>query len=165
LPDKDWQSGVLELMELSQLIVLRLGRGRGVWWEVDQALATQPPGKLVVLVPGGRQDLAARLDKVLPKPADPRPEPGKWTASVIVFDKQWTPRVQAVGPAPFEKNIQGTPAFYVAQALQFALARIGVRKRLVYRIGGSVLPTYGKFLLLVPATALVVAFLRMVYPT
>ncbi|QKV73979.1 transferase [Amycolatopsis sp. Hca4] len=164
LPEDDWRAGVLELMTVSQLIVLRLGEGPSVWWEVEQAIAMRQPRKLVILLPGGRWDLAARLDKLLCKPSGSKPEPGKWTASVIVFDDDWTPHVQAVGPAPGETNVRGTPAFYVACALQAALARIGVRKRLLYRIGGSALPAYGKFLLFVLAAALVLGIMRTIFP-
>lgn len=69
LPRDDWQPVVLRLMELSRLIVLRLGLGDGLWWEVEQACATQPAHKLVLMVPGGLPGVAERLDEHLPKPA------------------------------------------------------------------------------------------------
>lgn len=164
LPGDDWQTGVLRLMELSQLIVLRLGDGEGLWWEVDQAQATQPPHKLVLLVPGGRPDLAERLDKHLRKPANVTTDPTKWTAAVIAFDHDWTPRVQPVGPFPGERNKYGAPAFYVAKAMQAALAEIGARRRAMgYRINSGMLATFGKVLLLVPALFLVVAMLRLIF--
>lgn len=164
LPGDDWQGGVLRLMDLAQLIVLRLGDGDGVWWEVDQACATQPPGKLVLLVPGDRPDLAARLDTHLPKPADVVVTPGKWTSNVVVFDRDWTPRVQAVGPFPGDRNKYGSVVFYVARAVQVALQEIGVRKRaLGPRINSHMLAVYGKVLLLVPALFLVVYFLRLIF--
>ncbi|WP_052685208.1 hypothetical protein [Lentzea aerocolonigenes] len=163
LPGDDWQSGVLQLMELSQLIVLRLGDGDGVWWEVDQA-KTQPPRKLVLLIPGGRPDLAERLDAHLPKPAQIVAVPGKWTSHVVVFEKDWTPRVQPVGPFPGEKNKYGAAVFYVARAVQAGMREIGVRKRAMGpRINSHLLAVYGKVLLLVPALALVVSFLRLIF--
>ncbi|MGW4210638.1 hypothetical protein ACWEIJ_21785 [Lentzea sp. NPDC004789] len=164
LPGEDWQAGVLKLMGLSQLIVLRLGDGDGVWWEVDQARATQPPGKLVLLIPGGRPDLAERLDAHLPKPAKAVAAPGKWTSEVVVFDQDWTPRVQPVGPLPGEKDKGGSAGFHVARAIQFALRQIGARKRaLGPRTNSHLLAVYGKVLLLVPTLALVVYFLRLVF--
>jgi hypothetical protein len=167
LPGDDWQSGVLRLMELSQLIVLRLGEGEGVWWEVDQARATQPPGKLVLLIPGDRPDLAERLDARLPIPARLDKAfllPGLWTSAVVVFDQDWTPRVQPVGPFPGEKNKHGAPVFYVARAMQEALRSIGARRRAMgVRINSHLLAVYGKVLLLVPAFVLVVYFLRLVF--
>lgn len=164
LPGDDWQTGVLKLMELSQLIVLRLGDGDGVWWEVDQARATQPPGKLVLLVPGDRPDLAERLDDHLPVPAEAPTVPGKWTSAVVVFAQDWTPRVQPVGPLPGDKKLPGSAVFYVAQAIQLALRQVGTRKRaLGPRTNSHLLAVYGKVLLLVPVLALVVYFLRFVF--
>ncbi|MDT7783548.1 MAG: hypothetical protein QOF58_1967 [Pseudonocardiales bacterium] len=163
LPGDDWQSGVLHLMEFSQLIVLRLGDGDGVWWEVDQAQA-QPPRKLVLLIPGDRPDLAERLDAHLPKPAQVVAVPGKWTSHVVVFDDDWTPRVQPVGPFPGEKNKYGAAVFYVARAVQAGMRQLGVRKRAMGpRINSHMLAVYGKVLLLVPAFVLVVSLLRLVF--
>lgn len=164
LPGGDWQTGVLKLMELAQLIVLRLGEGEGLWWEVDQARATQPPNKLVLLMPGGRPALAERLNAHLPKPANVDTNPAKWTAAVIVFDQDWTPRVRAVGPFPGEKNRYGAPAFYVARAMQAALAEIGAHRwAMGYRTNSGMLATFGKVLLLVPALFLVVALLKLIF--
>ncbi|HEX8864464.1 MAG TPA: hypothetical protein VF821_02300, partial [Lentzea sp.] len=164
LPGDDWQSGVLRLMELSQLIVLRLGDGDGVWWEVDQACATQPPGKLVLLMPGGRPDLAERLDAHLPKHAQVTALTDKWTSHVVVFAEDWTPRVQPVGPFPGEKNKYGAAVFYVARAVQEALRQVGISRRaLGPRINSHLLAVYGKVLLLVPALFLVVSFLRLIF--
>ncbi|MEV6239292.1 hypothetical protein [Lentzea sp. NPDC051838] len=156
LPGDDWQKGVLELMELSQLIVLRLGDGDGVWWEVEQARRTQPPGKLVVLVPGERPDLAARLDARVEVAA----EPGRWTSNVVVFEEDWAPRVQPVGPFPGDKNKYGAAVFYVARAMQAAL---GVKRAMGLRINSHMLSVYGKVLLLVPAFVLIVLFLRLIF--
>ncbi|MET8762383.1 hypothetical protein [Lentzea sp. NPDC004782] len=164
LPGDDWQTGVLKLMGLSQLIVLRLGDGDGVWWEVDQARATQPPGKLVLLIPGDRPDLAERLDAHLPVPAEAPTVPGKWTSAVVVFAQDRTPRVQPVGPLPGDKKLPGSAVFYVAQAIQLALQQTGARKRaLGPRTNSHLLAVYGKVLLLAPAVFLVVHFLRLVF--
>jgi hypothetical protein len=167
LPLDDWQPGVLRLMEMSQLIVLRLGDGEGVWWEVDQARATQPPGKLLLLIPGDRPDLAERLDAHLPIPAridKAYPMPGLWTSAVVVFGTDWTPIVQPVGPFPGEKHKTGSPMFYVARAMQQALASIGARKRAMGpRTNSHLLAVYGKVLLLVPGLFLVVHFMRLVF--
>jgi hypothetical protein len=167
LPGDDWQPGVLRLMELSQLIVLRLGEGEGLWWEVDQACATQPPGKLVLLIPGDRPDLAERLDAHLPKPARldrAFTQPGRWTSAVIAFGEDWTPCVEPVGPFPGEKNKPVTPVFFVAEAMQAALRSVGARKRAMgVRTNSHLLAAYGKVLLLVPGLFLVAYFLRFVF--
>jgi hypothetical protein len=167
LPGDDWQSGVLRLMDLSQLIVLRLGDGGGVWWEVDQARATQPPGKLVLLIPGDRPDLVERLDTHLPIPAKidkAYPLPGRWTSAVVVFGPDWTPRVEAVGPFPGEKRRTAPSTFFLARAIQVALSSIGAHKRaLDVRTNSHMLAVYGKVLLVVPAAGLIAYFLRLIF--
>ncbi len=164
LPGDDWQTGVLRLMELSHLIVLRLGDGDGVWWEVDQACATQPPGKLVLLIPGGRPDLVERLETHLPKPLGVPVDEEKRTAAVVAFSPDWEPQVQRVGPFPGEKQRTGRPAFYVARAIQEALGAVGAHRRALHvRTSSHLLVIYGKVLLLVPALFLVGYFLRFVF--
>ncbi|SDG55307.1 hypothetical protein SAMN05216553_10936 [Lentzea fradiae] len=165
LPDDQWREGVLELMGMASLIVLRLGDGDGVWWEVEQARATQPPGKLVLLVPGRHGGLVERLDAMLPSPtgiAGLRTH--QWTSAVVVFDGGWNPRVRLVGPFPGEKNGYGAPVFYVARAIQEALAAAGTRRRaLGVRSNRAMLAVFGKALLVVPLLVLVVLLLRLVW--
>ncbi|MEU7475048.1 hypothetical protein AB0A63_03625 [Lentzea sp. NPDC042327] len=164
LPGDDWQSGVLRLMDQAQLIVLRLGDGDGVWWEVDQACRTQPPGKLVLLVPGGRPDLAQRLETHLPTPLGVPVDENRWTSAVVAFGPDWEPHVQRVGPFAGEKRRTNQPAFFVARALQEALKAIGsYRHGLHMRTNAHLLKIYGKVLLLVPGLVLIVSFLRMVF--
>jgi hypothetical protein len=165
LPGDDWQTGVRTLMDMAQLIVLRLGEGEGLWWEVEQARTTQPPDKLVLLVPGQHDGLAERLDAHLPSPTGLEQfRTGQWTSAVVVFDQDWNPRVQGVGPFPGEKNRYGAPVFYVARAIQAALQSVGTRRRaLGIRTNRGVLSVFGKVLLLVPLLVLVVHFLRLIF--
>lgn len=165
LPGDDWQTGVRTLMDMSQLIVLRLGEGEGLWWEVEQARTTQPPGKLVLLVPGQHNGLTERLDAHLPSPTGLEQfRTGQWTSAVVVFDQGWNPRVHGVGPFPGEKNKYGAPVFYVARAIQAALQSLGTRRRaLGVRTNSGMLSVFGKVLLLVPAFFLVVYFLRLIF--
>ncbi|OLZ61285.1 transferase [Streptomyces sp. IMTB 2501] len=150
LPRDDWQPVVLRLMELSRLIVLRLGLGDGLWWEVEQARATQPARKLVLMVPGGLPGVAERLDEHLPTPARlDKAVAGDSSVSaisaVITFDPEWTPHVHAVGAttrrrlfarlAAFAERtgVAGTamytPAYREIRAMKAALAAVGLRKR------------------------------------
>ncbi|MGW7041541.1 transferase [Streptomyces avermitilis] len=151
LPLDDWQPTVLRLMELSQLIVLRLGLGEGLWWEVQQARATQPARKLVLLAPGGLSEMAEWLDKHLPTPSRLNEVAGgdPWTSAVVTFAPDWTPHVHPVGPVPRAKTARGrlvrrgaramkaamvsmimlSPVHHVARAMKAALASVGVRRR------------------------------------
>ncbi|MCP2244095.1 hypothetical protein LX86_002825 [Lentzea aerocolonigenes] len=165
LPGDDWQTGVRTLMDMSQLIVLRLGEGEGLWWEVEQARTTQPPSKLVLLVPGEHNGLVERLDAQLPSPTGLEQfRTGQWTSAVVVFDQDWNPRVHGVGPFPGDKNKYGAPVFYVARAIQAALQSLGTRRRaLGIRTNRGMLAVFGKALLLVPVFVLVVYFLRLIF--
>lgn len=151
LPLDDWQPVVLRLMELSQLIVLGLGLGEGLWWEVEQARATQPARKLVLLAPAGLPDVAARLDEHLPTPAglDEVIAGDSWISAVIAFAPDGMPRVHPVGPVPGTTRRGAlaalvavvrqagrspmvplsTPAHQVVRAVKAALASVGVRRR------------------------------------
>ncbi|MEU3708592.1 transferase [Streptomyces catenulae] len=150
LPLDDWRPAILQLMELSRLIVLRLGPGDGLWWEVERARATQPPEKLVLLA-GDHPGTTARLDARLPVPSglDAVVPADPWTTAVVVFGPGWTPRVHPVGPASdtrprrgfLARNAAGvlralrgtsvalTPTHHLARTLQTALDSTGVRAR------------------------------------
>ncbi|MFF7603146.1 transferase [Streptomyces mirabilis] len=177
LPLDDWQPTVLRLMELSQLIVLRLGLGEGLWWEVGQARATQPARKLVLLMPNGLPEVAERLDEHLPTPSRLNKVAGgdPWTSAVITFAPDWTPHVRPVGPVPRAKTPQGalvrrgvramkaalaplmnfTPAYHLARAMKAALASVGVRRRtMAWRATLSAQTSLWKGLTLVTALAL-----------
>ncbi|MFB0620219.1 transferase [Streptomyces sp. AGS-58] len=151
LPLNDWQPTVLRLMELSQFIVLRLGPGEGLWWEVGQARATQPARKLVLLAPGGVPEVAERLDAHLPTASRLAEVTGgdPWTGAVITFAPDWTPQLHPVGPvtraelprrallrrgiraarAAMASMMNYTPAYLVARTIKDALASAGVRRR------------------------------------
>ncbi|WP_331737268.1 transferase (plasmid) [Streptomyces sp. NBC_00984] len=177
LPLDDWQPTVLRLMELSQLIVLRLGLGDGLWWEVQQARTTQPAQKLVLLAQGGLPGVAERLDEHLPTPSRLNEVAGgsPWASAVIAFDRVWAPQVHPVGPVPRAKIPRGslvrrrvramkatlapmtvyTPAHHLARAMTAALASVGVRKRtMAWRATLAAQASLMKGLTLVTALAL-----------
>jgi hypothetical protein len=45
--DEAWQGKVIELMANASLVVLMLGKGDGLWWEIEQALRRVPPERLL----------------------------------------------------------------------------------------------------------------------
>jgi hypothetical protein len=156
VPDDQWRTEVRRLMELSQLIVLRLGPGEGLWWEVEQARRTQPPRKLVLLVPGEWADLTDRLAEQLGTPLGVIPGGDAWTAAVITFDQDWKAHVYPVAP-PDKKKPFMTPAQGVAQTMQAALAAVGLRKRtMTVRVGVRALTNFGRVLLIIPAGVLLI---------
>ncbi|MFC9926569.1 transferase [Streptomyces sp. NPDC127190] len=177
LPLDDWQPTVLRLMDLSQLIVLRLGLGDGLWWEIQQARDSQPAHKLVLLAPGGLPEVAERLDEHLPVPSRLNELAGGdlWTSAVITFSPDWTPRVHPVGPVPRATAPRGallrraggavkgglvsmmllSPAHHVARTMKDALASVGVcRRTMAWRATLATQTSLWKGLALVTALAL-----------
>lgn len=54
LPDGTWQETVLHLLGTARLVLLGIGRGAGLTWELAQAVRLVPPERLVLLIPAGR---------------------------------------------------------------------------------------------------------------
>ncbi|WP_404870035.1 transferase [Kitasatospora griseola] len=163
LPLDDWQPTILHLMDLSRLIVLRVGTGAGLRWEIEQAVATQPAGKLVLLTPGRVSDTAASTDGRLPVPLrlEEIAADTSWISAAVTFGADWTPHVRAIEPAPGTEPPRGrlrrtftpvqavfwepSPARRTVRAMKAALAATGVRGRMfVLRSDSSPLATLGK---------------------
>ncbi|SDW92777.1 hypothetical protein SAMN05216215_1006102 [Saccharopolyspora shandongensis] len=181
LPRDDWQTEVRRLMDLSQLIVLRLGTGEGLWWEVEQARATQPARKLLLLMPSDPADVAERLDEHLPTPTrlDEGATGDHWTSAVVAFDPDWNPRLFPVKPTPDTRNtlahrtiravkralgflVLSVPARSAARAMKAARVSVGDRTpAMVLRVNIGMLVTLGKGLLLIAALALLIRALEL----
>lgn len=79
-----WQQRVMALMAQAQLVVVRVGTSPGVLWEIEQALATLPRQRLVLVILGRgavAPELVARLEPVLGptfRAALPQPSPPGW---------------------------------------------------------------------------------------
>ncbi len=56
LPGEGWQEIVRDLMLRARLVVVVLGSGAGIRWELGQALRVLPPERLVLLVPMRRDE-------------------------------------------------------------------------------------------------------------
>ncbi|MBW4716826.1 hypothetical protein [Saccharothrix obliqua] len=158
LPDAEWQDGVARLMDEARLVVLRLGSGEGLWWEVERAHATQPPRKLLLLLTDDPGPAARLADLVGSGPLLAGVVPGNALASAAVaFDDDWTPHVHQVSP-----NRHGVPAYHVAKAMQEALASVGTRKpTMAVRVNLGLLVTLGKGLLIVPVGVLGLRLARL----
>jgi hypothetical protein len=102
--DADWQQKVHELLAKAALVVLRLGKTEGFWWEVEQSASRLDPRRLVFLVPLGRKqydEFRERAAKHFPKGLpDYSTSPlrrifGKRVdgkiRGLIYFESDWTP--------------------------------------------------------------------------
>ncbi|MBM7857145.1 hypothetical protein [Lentzea nigeriaca] len=92
LPDDAWQTAVLDLMRRARLVVLAVGGGQGLLWELSRAVEHVAPHRLVLfvdLLPDGYAEFRAAAAGVLPQlPDHPLTSP-----FVILFDTGWTPAV------------------------------------------------------------------------
>ncbi|GAA3043520.1 hypothetical protein GCM10020229_63520 [Kitasatospora albolonga] len=173
LPLDDWKPTVLRLMDLSRLIVLRVGAGEGLRWEIERAFATQPPHRIVLLTPGRTADAERSLDGLMPVPmrlaevaADTT-----WVSAAVAFDPEWVPQVRAVEPAPGTLPRPGflrralkaaaplvwepSPARLTGRAMKAALASVGVRGRLVvWRSDSTMFVVWWRGVLVLAALAL-----------
>ena len=74
--DVDWRSVVLGLMDQAAALVIRIGGGQGLAWEIEQALTRFPPERLLFVVPRdpvAYSEFKYRTDPYLPRPLPPFP--------------------------------------------------------------------------------------------
>ncbi|WP_457033984.1 transferase [Kitasatospora sp. P5_F3] len=181
LPLDDWKPTILRLMELSQLIVLRMGSGEGLRWEIEQVTATQPARKLLLLTPGRVAEAVESLAGRLPVPPhlEEVAADASWISAAITFGPEWTPHVRAVEPAPGTEALRGgrlrrgfravkavfwepTPARRTVKAMKGALAAVGVRRRLVVlRSDSNMSGTLGRGYVAIAALALLFRVLEL----
>jgi len=132
-----WQDVVKELVEHAQLVLLRIGRSEGFWWEVKHLVSTADPRKVLVFLPKEDRGAVYRefseyANKVLPSPlpADPK------AAGFLAFSSDWTPRlVAARGPsagARWRRWLGGGKAPAISEALREVTAikpmRLSIRE-------------------------------------
>ncbi len=150
-----WQQVVGELAEKAQLIVLRVGRTEGFWWEVRHLAAAGLLEKVVFYLPKkdrGRlyRDFCADAEGVLPGPLPD--DPGG--ALFLGFPAGSAPRLYGgragSALASFRRLLTGYSAPAVREALNPVLRRLGLKARsMPLRFREWFLLAIGGFLLLV----------------
>ncbi|NJM91520.1 MAG: hypothetical protein HC861_01565 [Rhodospirillaceae bacterium] len=55
--DEHWRKAVCHLMERAVAVVIVVGRTEGLWWEIDTAIATMEPARLLFFFPYGAKSL------------------------------------------------------------------------------------------------------------
>ena len=79
--DAEWTSVVLRLMDEAAGVVIRIGPGGGLAWEIRQAVLRIPPERLAFMIP---RDLRAyyffksQADPLLPQPLPSHPYVSRW---------------------------------------------------------------------------------------
>jgi hypothetical protein len=129
---QNWEQVVAELVAVSQLVVLRIGRTAGLWWEFEHLLTHCDPLMVLIYLP--KTDRRAIYDEfrtrtrgLLPHPL---PEtPGQ--ALFLGFDAEWVPRLLGErGPSVAARLchwLAGASAPASREALRETLSRAGVR--------------------------------------
>ncbi|WP_350287588.1 hypothetical protein [uncultured Croceitalea sp.] len=49
--EKAWKEKIKSLMKTSEFVIIRIGQGEHLKWEIDQAIALVPPQRLLILIP------------------------------------------------------------------------------------------------------------------
>jgi hypothetical protein len=156
----NWQRVVAELVAASRLVVLRLGRTEGFWWELQYVVANCDPRKVVVYLP--RNERRALYRSLCERAADLLPQPlpehlGK--ALFLGFGPGWQPQLLGdLGPsfaAWFRWLMTGSPAPGVREALNPALFQVGLNFRRMPL-------TFGEWLLIPLAVIFVLSLLMKV---
>jgi hypothetical protein len=70
-----WQQTVIDMLDRSALVLMRLGSSPGVLWELDRVLALTPRSKSVVLLLGSPQEQRAGLAQIEQRIGRPVPVP------------------------------------------------------------------------------------------
>jgi len=106
--DSEWKTVVLDRMRIAPLVVIRAGKGAGIFWELGQAISTLNPEKLLILVfnittqeyrefaDRAMQQFQLTLPNlgaygVLRTLVDYRENPSKVLAGFVRFSSAWTP--------------------------------------------------------------------------
>jgi hypothetical protein len=100
--DARWRGSALELMARAAIVLLRIGRGPGFWWEFTTAVRTLAPQKIVLVIPRDealywefRESSASCLPRELPVLGNWHKK--KWLGgglkAFIFFDAAWSPSV------------------------------------------------------------------------
>jgi hypothetical protein len=88
----DWRTKVTEFMRCAPLVVLRLGKGEGLLWELQQAFAVVEPTRLVHEVPKRSVDLLDQVRACFPgSDRYTITESQCRNTQYVVFDADWKP--------------------------------------------------------------------------
>jgi len=127
--DSQWQNAVQYLLGRARLVVLRIGRTEGFWWELKNTISHRKPQEVLLLIPRDEQlyeDFRRNSRDLLPCDL-PRLTGWNyrklWRGSLmaaIFFDPDWVPNIVELQTysLPFFKR---SPAYPLVPVLKMAL--------------------------------------------
>jgi hypothetical protein len=96
--NENWKDVVIDLVKLSQLVILRVGDTPGFWWEVEMVLKNKKPLELIFLLPSSIKlynQFKERFESIapytLPSDYDPFPMRNQSFSAVLTFNSKWMP--------------------------------------------------------------------------
>ena len=117
-----WQEVVKALEAATDLVILRIGKTEGVWWEIKHLVEASQPFKTVIYLPRADRALYAefceKASAILPRPL-PR-NPGK--ALFLAFGPDWSPYL--IGPSALARVRHWLLFARTAPAVREALRKI-----------------------------------------
>ena len=141
--DDEWQDKVYEMLDRSELVVMRAGETEGFWWEIENVFKLIPPERIVLLLPKKRAEFETFAERIAPYLPTPLPEysPGGLRASfggILWFDEEFTPSItpaRYLWTAPFRHEVAVSLRLLLTEAgkdFTFAtLVRASGKKRLL----------------------------------
>jgi hypothetical protein len=92
----EWQDVVTDLIQASQLVILRVGETPGFWWEVMTVLNNKHPQNIAFLLPNTlnkynefKKRFESDFSPVLPTDYEPIPIRSQSFSAVLIFDSDW----------------------------------------------------------------------------
>jgi hypothetical protein len=108
--EQSWRATVSELMSRAQLVIFRVGDGRSLWWEIERALETVRPERLLFLIPNHepvlqsfRQKLRPLLSCDLPDLVDEQ-QLSTTIGAILYFSPDGLPRLSPLRGAKFRAS-------------------------------------------------------------
>jgi len=63
---QSWQKLVIKILERARLVVIRVGEGEWLWWEIEQAIGIVKPQRLLFLIPNDEQLYQSFVQRIEP---------------------------------------------------------------------------------------------------
>jgi hypothetical protein len=130
----DWQRVVAGLAQASELVIFRIGRTPGFWWEVQHVLSACDPRRVLIYLPKKDRSTVYSAFRERSAAIFPQPLPHSTGQALFLgFDADWTPRPFGIrgpsGAALWRRFFGGGRAPAVREALNLALRPLGRRTR------------------------------------
>jgi hypothetical protein len=125
LGNDEWKQAVSEWIPRARLVVLRIGRTGGIWWEVQTALQQARPERLLFTIPNDNQayrEFCARVKSQfsleLPTKVNLSPYSLSGLGGFVYFDEDRILQFSSVTKNPSPRNIK--------KSLRIVFQRLGV---------------------------------------